>query len=268
MIDYSHTKARTLQWIGIILIIGVFAGAYYYFKVSGSTLNKSPTSSITSGLVGYWTFDGADVSGTSATDRSGAGNTGTLTNGPIRGIGKIGQALSFDGINDYVDVGDMASLEGVSQVTLSTWVKPSSLSAIYLGLISKQSSLTSDMSLISGGPDLGDSSHVAFVMRNGSDSYGYTIDPGNLVVGQWTHVVGIFDGSGSDNSRRLSIYVNGNKRELTFSGTIPTTTPANSTNMTLGLSGSYYFSGTIDESRTYSRALSLSEVRALYNQGR
>jgi len=41
MSDYSATKARVLQWFGIILIVGLFAGAYWYFSVRASTLNAS-----------------------------------------------------------------------------------------------------------------------------------------------------------------------------------------------------------------------------------
>ena len=65
---------------------------------------------IQSGLVGYWTFDGKDTSWTNSTtattlDKSGNGNTGTLTNmlqstAPVPG--KIGQALKFDGSSGYV----------------------------------------------------------------------------------------------------------------------------------------------------------------------
>ena len=43
-------------------------------------------------------------SGTSATDQSGAGNTGTLGNTTWTTAGKYGKALSFDGINDLVTV--------------------------------------------------------------------------------------------------------------------------------------------------------------------
>ena len=95
---------------------------------------SSPTNSITDGLVGYWTLDGKDTPWTSATaattlDKSGNGNTGTLTNmaigtSPI--IGKIGQGLYFDGDNDYVDVGNPTALQIAANLTISAWVKPSS----------------------------------------------------------------------------------------------------------------------------------------------
>ena len=49
-----------------------------------------------SGLVGWWKFD--EGNGTVAYDSSGNGNDGNLTNGPIWTDGKIGGALSFDGV--------------------------------------------------------------------------------------------------------------------------------------------------------------------------
>ncbi len=55
-----------------------------------------------SGLAGYWTFD--EGSGTSAGDSSGNGHTATLVNGPSWVSGKIGDAVSADGVNDYVSI--------------------------------------------------------------------------------------------------------------------------------------------------------------------
>src|SRR5919109_3965900 len=68
-----------------------------------SVIVNAPRSlGLTNGLVGWWTFDGSDISGVQAYDRSGNGNRGILTSGPTRTIGKIGQGLQFDGVNDYV----------------------------------------------------------------------------------------------------------------------------------------------------------------------
>ncbi|GIW67303.1 MAG: hypothetical protein KatS3mg096_171 [Candidatus Parcubacteria bacterium] len=49
------------------------------------------------GLVGYWSFDDC-----TAKDLSGNNNNGTLMNGPQCVDGKVGKALSFDGVDDYV----------------------------------------------------------------------------------------------------------------------------------------------------------------------
>jgi hypothetical protein len=52
---------------------------------------KLPSSlGLSTGLVGWWTFDGPDISGTTVLDKSGNGNNGTLTNDPTKAIGKIG----------------------------------------------------------------------------------------------------------------------------------------------------------------------------------
>src|SRR3989344_5209907 len=62
---------------------------------------------ISDGLVGWWNFDGPsmDWRKNQVADKSGQGNTGTLvsmstTTSPV--AGQIGQALKFDGVDDYV----------------------------------------------------------------------------------------------------------------------------------------------------------------------
>ena len=77
--------------------------------------------SLTSGLVGWWTFDGPDML-TNVADKSGQNDNGNLIHsgsGTTTAPGKVGQALTFDGINDYVTLG--ASYNGVQSV--SFWIK-------------------------------------------------------------------------------------------------------------------------------------------------
>jgi acylphosphatase len=72
------------------------------------------------GLVGYWKLD--ENTGTSAADLSGNGNTGTLTSGPTWSTGKFGAALSFDGVNDVVSMGNVMNI-GTNNATFSAWIK-------------------------------------------------------------------------------------------------------------------------------------------------
>jgi hypothetical protein len=77
------------------------------------------------GLVGYWSFEGKTVSGTRIFDASGTGNHGTMTNGPTLVNGKLGQAMQFDGSDDYLDAGDNSTLhmdQGKS-MTFSVWLR-------------------------------------------------------------------------------------------------------------------------------------------------
>lgn len=55
-------------------------------------------------------------------------NHGTLVNGTTYGSGKVGQAFSFDGISDYVQIPNSASLHSSTQLTISGWFKTASLS--------------------------------------------------------------------------------------------------------------------------------------------
>ena len=58
--------------------------------------------------------------GTTWTDLSGNNNTGTLTNGPTYSSAN-GGSLSFDGVDDYVDCGNAASLSFTNNLTVSIW---------------------------------------------------------------------------------------------------------------------------------------------------
>jgi hypothetical protein len=98
------------------------------YKIGGTARINTSIPGPTNGLVGYWTFDGKDMSGVQAYDRSGNGNHGTLTNGPMRRIGKIGQALEFDGSDDLVNGIGGTSLNNLADITVSAWIKSYSFS--------------------------------------------------------------------------------------------------------------------------------------------
>src|SRR6185436_17205191 len=70
--------------------------------------------------VGYWKFN--EGSGTTVADASGNGNTGTLVNGPAWTSGGISGALSFDGVDDYINVPHTTALNSYP-LTVATWVK-------------------------------------------------------------------------------------------------------------------------------------------------
>jgi Concanavalin A-like lectin/glucanases superfamily len=53
-------------------------------------------------------------------------NNGTLLNGATFGPGKVGQAFSFDGINDYVQASDSGLPLGSAPRTLELWMKAGS----------------------------------------------------------------------------------------------------------------------------------------------
>ena len=70
------------------------------------------------GLVGSWHFN--EGSGTVAQDTSGNGRLGTLANGPTWVDGKFGKALSFDGVDDRVEISP--SVPACSAFTVEMWI--------------------------------------------------------------------------------------------------------------------------------------------------
>jgi len=90
----------------------------------GSTTSSVATldvnGSVTQGLVGWWKFD--ETNGTIAYDSSGNENNGTLVNGPTWTQGKVGGALSLDGVNDRVKL-PHTLLDGKSHFTFTCWTE-------------------------------------------------------------------------------------------------------------------------------------------------
>ena len=86
--------------------------------------------------VGAWGFD--EANGTTAGDASGRGNNGTIAGATRTTAGKIGSALSFDGINDLVTVPDSASLDLTNRATLEAWVYPTALGVDWRTVLLKE----------------------------------------------------------------------------------------------------------------------------------
>ena len=115
--------------IVLVLILGLaLAGCTFLSNIGQapateqngiSYLTKNPGSP---DLVGLWHFDEGSEA-TTVADSSGNDNTGYIY-GAIPGeAGKFGNALSFDGINDYVLVDDDATLGfGTSDFTVEAWI--------------------------------------------------------------------------------------------------------------------------------------------------
>ena len=72
------------------------------------------------GLVGYWSFDEADISGDTAKDVWGE-NDGTIMGNPKMVEGRFDKALEFDGVDDKVSIGNISALSG-ENVTIIAWV--------------------------------------------------------------------------------------------------------------------------------------------------
>ncbi|HEY5867736.1 MAG TPA: LamG-like jellyroll fold domain-containing protein, partial [Candidatus Tectomicrobia bacterium] len=75
-----------------------------------------------------------------AVEASGNGTNGVLTNGPVFVAGKYGNGVRLDGGNDYVNLGNPASLQLTGSMTLSAWINSSAFPMDDAAIISKRQS--------------------------------------------------------------------------------------------------------------------------------
>jgi len=189
---------------------------------------------LATGLDAYYPLDG------NAEDVSGNGYDGTVVGDVSYASGQVGQAVSFD-TGDYIEVPGFIDASAVQ--SRFAWVKPT------------------------GGVDgayprvFHQSNHLELGWRQGSNEWGvydgsnwYTF--GTAPSGEWQHVGVVWDGT------NLIGYKNGQPFQLATNGGSSSTAP-----IRIGANPSPSgdkLAGEIDDVRIYSRALSASEVQALY----
>jgi len=203
-----------------------------------------PAPDITTGLVGYWKFDQA--SGLTAADSAGT-NAGTLNGGSGWTAGRFAGAVSLNGTTGFVNVNDNAPLNP-TRITMAAWIQPQ---ASGVGMVVSKSDglqywLRYETTTISMRVNVNGTA-MLFTKQ-------YSFAPGS-----WYHVAGTYDGA------NMVIYVNGSAiGSFAISGQATTLNgPLNIGRR--GPSNINYFPGVIDDARIYNRALSASDIAALYN---
>ncbi|HIJ98312.1 TPA: hypothetical protein H1009_04470, partial [archaeon] len=189
-------------------------------------------------------------------DYSMFGNNGTLQNGPTwNSSGQVGGAYRFDGVNDFINVGNPSVMQLTTPFTIEAWVRPDSIMSnnAILGKYTETDG-SGYMFYIAGGaliPRL-------YASNGASDNVQSNVA---LALNGWNHLVGVWNGASK------YIYVNGTLR----GSNAQTAVTASSINFTIGtynLGGARTsFNGSIDEVRVYNRSFSPQQVYQLYLDG-
>jgi hypothetical protein len=221
-------------------------------------------------MTGWWTGD------VTANDHLGL-NNGTLVNGTAYATGMVGQAFSFDGVDDYLFVPNTLNIDGRAEATYDVWVYPRSTPAantyyaiLGAGDFTQPVWNTQQCRLLywnSGSPpgmakfymDCGTNDNNTYVSRFTSQDY---------PINNWYSVAGIF------NNGSLDIYVNGVLDNGSFisGGTYINTNANNYVSAGAAVRfdqsfSSVYFDGLIDEAEIYDRVLSPAEIQAVFQAG-
>jgi hypothetical protein len=221
-------------------------------------------------LVLYLPFDKDD--GSYARDRSGYNKHGIIY-GASRVAGKVGNALSFDGIDDYAKV-EPFTVYGWSEITIAEWiyaVKPKA-NALYSKFSMIGDYWTDYPSTFYGTNNLTDytSLNVLWCTRKPDGTRGSYFYNWIFYVNQWVHIVRRFTAD-----REFSVWINGVK---VYSATVPATEktvlewnpdtatyPSRYKRFVLGASVDLYdwMTCMVDELRIYNRALTAEEIRRI-----
>jgi PGF-pre-PGF domain-containing protein len=238
----------------IILIVIILA---IFFKPQITGLATDPIDNNEAGLMAVWHLN--EGSGSTFSDSSGHGNTGAI-NGATWIDGKFNKALQFDGVNDYLEIPNSASLNITGNVTISLWIKLGTQSSSDEKMIlSKgwENTNTRSYNLITTYGALG----AMFNICNAAQSCAYP--DFSWENNNWHHLVGTYNGS------IAKIYVDGvEENSDSLTGLIQSTIrPVQIGGWFIYGSGSGYLNGTLDEIAIYNRVLSASEVQTQYNKG-
>jgi len=195
-------------------------------------------------LVGLWRFDG------NAADSSGNDNHGTVYGEESYIISLMGQALSFDGVNNYVDCGNSASLRPINALTVEAWVNYAGFSLDSAGhAIVSEAQYTSNGFMLyqaCGDPH----NRVRYFVR--TDTGLFIGQSGTqLLTDIWYHLAMTYDGSD------LTLYIDGDY-DSSVSATGPVKWSGTTPNLYIGstyTAGGAKFKGFIDEVRIWNGAL-------------
>ncbi|MEK6909734.1 MAG: LamG domain-containing protein [Candidatus Aenigmatarchaeota archaeon] len=267
----SYQEFCTSQWLNtsqVTFIVNMSANErkiVYAYAINNT--NTTPPNHNTT-LKGYWKFD--ETSGTLARDSSGWENNGTTINGtdrcannncPVWATGIYANAIQLDGINDYVNASDSASINLTWNVlTFSVWVNfnGTASTGTTQRIISKTAGSGSEQYelLYTSDSFTNTPNRFRFDIRNSTALVSLYTNETFASTNTWYHVAGVY------NSTHVIIFVNGReKNSSVHTGAIAGR--ASDVNIGRLATGGENFNGTIDEVRIYNESLSDSRITNL-----
>lgn len=227
---------------------------YMYFGKTGVTTNPSNNNVWDSGYKAVWHFNN------SINDYSGNSNNGTNSGSTNNNSGKIAEARSFNGSNQFITVANSSSLNITGNaITMSAWVKVPQ-NAQDAPFVVKGTTMNEEQYMM--GIQNGSN---RFLNRRITTSGGhFRYDANTLPNDTWAYVVTVYDGAKASNPR-LFTYINGS---LVASENANGTINSNSGQLHIGKrlgSDNRYLQGSIDELRLSNIVRSADWICTEYN---
>jgi hypothetical protein len=248
----NRWKALLAATLAFVLVLGVWAK-------SGAPLNTRGVTSPGT-LEAHWKLD--ESRGRVALDSSGHGLHGRCRNEPRRVAGVLGNAINFDGLTDYIDVGHSTPLRLVGSMTISAWINSTSFPVDDAAIVSQlhQSDLFFQGYQLDTTVDRGPRT-IGFKLTNACGGIMARYGATPLVVDTWYHVAGVYNAE----AQTLDVYLDGKLDDGFLGGSVTGIQRSSRAGVYVGrrpdLEG-YGFAGFIDDVRIYSLALTPAEIAA------
>lgn len=211
--------------------------------ISIFTVLSVAANSVDAKLLGYWSFDQED----GVKDLSGNGHDGIIHGNPQYVDGKIGEALEFNGISDYVAIPHDIAISEFNAMSMAAWIQPKKHGA-WVAVIEK------------GVHE--NWSYGFFIEPDGTLSFEVSTGPNNnlvccvgdvaLQLNEWYHIFGSYDGE------NVRAYVNGKLEGVMRGSDVVHVTEG--LPLTVGSrNGQNHFTGLVDELTLWDEAITVVE---------
>ena len=216
--------------------------------------------------VGWWRGESNAVD-------SAEGHNGLLAGGAGYTNGEVGKTFGFNGVNQYVMIPWSPDFVITNQLSIDFWMKadPANTMTFFQGLF------TSDFYVveISQGHSGGMGVNFSLNFGNSGNFWGTADANGGgqpVSAGVWHHIAGTYDGD------KMQLYVDGQPSgnpayyagpilNISSSSFLSIASEEGRTACGSACTANRFFNGLIDEATIYNRALSASEIKAIFTNG-
>lgn len=246
--SYSWSNGQTQQTATDLTV-----GDYFVTIKDSKNDSVSATVRISGAILqAYWPFD--EGSGNTTVDLSENQNTGIFYGNPSWENGVNGNALFFDGIDDYINCGNSSNLNLGDEFSIVALINPAEAGeSAYgnTGIAAKASTSDWSWQLRYKSPK---NNYLGFQFNTVDGSKWVTVDQ-NLEIGVWYQITVTYDGTSA------KCYIND---ELVDEVEMSSVASSNSP-LLIGQEGwQQFFNGRIDDIKIYSQALCEKEITNIY----
>ena len=239
------------QWRGD----AYFDGKIDDFRLYRGALTSADAQTLANYGVAHLKLD--EASGIAAADSTANGWTGTLVNGPTWSAGKIGNAVSLDGSNDYVSL-PTGVVNGLTTCTITGWV--------YLNSVGNWSRIfdfgTGTTNYMFLSPKNGANGKVRFAIRTASVAEQIIDGAAAIATAGWHHIAVTLNGATG------TLYVDGAQVGQNTAMTLNPSSLGATTQNYLGksqFSADPYLNGKVDDFHVYGTVFTAAQIATLYS---